>query len=100
MTFFLIFLGTPKKLHQFWQEENTIDPSTQFTMSHTKNDFGVDNCECEAENSIPFLDTQCTIKQGRIVTDLYRKPTDRNQYLLTSSCSPATVTENIPYVTV
>ena len=43
------------------------------------------------------MDTQCTIKQGRIVTDLYRKPTARNQYLLTSSCSPATGTENIPY---
>lgn len=36
---FLIFLGTPKKLHQFWQEENTIDPSIQFTMSHTKKRF-------------------------------------------------------------
>ena len=34
---------------------------------------------------------------GRIVTDLYRKETDRNQYLLTSSCHPAHVTENIPF---
>ena len=66
-------------------------------MSHTKTYFGVENCDCEAKDSIPFLDTQCTIKQGRIVTDLYRKPTARNQYLLTSSCSPATGTENIPY---
>ena len=31
------------------------------------------------------------------MTDLYRKETDRNQYLLTSSCHPAYVTENIPY---
>ena len=29
--------------------------------------------------------------------DLYRKETDRNQYLLTSSCHPAQVTQNIPY---
>ena len=29
--------------------------------------------------------------------DLHRKPTDRNQYLLTTSCYPATCVENIPY---
>ena len=29
--------------------------------------------------------------------DLYKKPTDRNQYLLPSSCHPKQVTKNIPY---
>ena len=29
--------------------------------------------------------------------DLYKKPTDRCQYLLTSSCHPAHVTDNIPF---
>ena len=31
------------------------------------------------------------------MTDLYRKETDRNQYLLPTSCHPAHVTSNIPY---
>ena len=31
------------------------------------------------------------------MTDLYRKDTDRNQYLLPSSCHPAHVTQNIPF---
>ena len=31
-----------------------------------------------------------------MIVDLYRKTTDRNQYLLTSSCHPAHVTNNIP----
>ena len=31
------------------------------------------------------------------MTDLYRKKTDRNQYLLTSSCHPAHTTQNIPF---
>ena len=48
-------------------------------------------------SKIPFLDTQCEIENGKIVVDLYRKPTDRNMYLLTSSCHPSTVCENIPY---
>ena len=28
---------------------------------------------------------------------MYRKPTDRNQYLLPTSCHPNSVTKNIPY---
>ena len=39
----------------------------------------------------------CSIKQNKIVTDLYRKETDRNQYLLTSSCHPVECTDNIPF---
>ena len=31
------------------------------------------------------------------MTDLYRKETDRNQYLLPSSCHPSHVTQNIPF---
>ena len=31
------------------------------------------------------------------ITDLYRKETDRNQYLLSSSCHPAHITDNIPF---
>ena len=94
---FLIFCGSPKKLHEFWQEINKIHPSIQFTMSHTSAKSNTENCECEVQETIQFLDTQCKIENGRIETDLYRKPTDRNQYLLTNSCSPATCIENIPF---
>ena len=54
-------------------------------------------CACCTGNSLPFLDTSCSIRDGKIIVDLHRKPTDRNQYLLPSSCHPAHVTKNIPF---
>ena len=98
---FMVFTGSTKKLHNFVNEINTIHPNIKFTMSHTtvqNVEQDVNNqCSCEKKTSIPYLDTSCSIKEGQIILDLHRKPTDRNQYLLTSSCHPATCVENIPY---
>jgi hypothetical protein len=47
--------------------------------------------------STTFLDTTITIKNGKITTDLYRKETDRIQYLLPNSCHPAHICKNVPY---
>ena len=54
-------------------------------------------CGCKTEEAVQFLDTSCKISDGRIITDLFRKETDRNQYLLPSSCHPSHVTDNIPF---
>ena len=43
------------------------------------------------------MDTAVTIKNGKLITDLYKKPTDRCQYLLPSSCHPAHIPQNIPF---
>ena len=96
---FKIFLGTTKELHRFLEQINKIHPNIKFTMSHTTpiSELKSNNCECQPQQSVQFLDTSCTIKEGRIIVDLYRKPTDRNQYLLTSSCHPTSQTENIPF---
>ena len=56
-----------------------------------------DRCSCPPQNSIPFLDVSLSIKDGKVSTDLYKKPTDRNQYLLTSSCHPNQTKLNIPF---
>ena len=68
-------------------------------MNHTfpENSENSVSCQCSNVQSLAFLDTSCSIISNQLVTDLYRKPTDRNQYLLTSSCHPAHVTNNIPY---
>ena len=97
---FMIFTGSLTKLHAFLSEINNIHPSIKFTMNHTmpENLESDENlCACEHSSSLAFLDTSCSLKNGKIVVDLFRKPTDRNQYLLTSSCHPAHVTSNIPF---
>ena len=70
-------------------------------MEHTKkasdNDEDDNNvCKCKPSDSIPFLDTRLSIREGKINSDLYRKPSDRVQYLLPSSCHPPHCTDNIP----
>ena len=47
--------------------------------------------------STTFLDTIITIKNGIIITDHYRKPTDKVQYLLPTSCHPKHIFSNIPF---
>ena len=44
-----------------------------------------------------ILDTSCQIENGQIVLDLYRKPTDRNLYLMLDSCHPPACQKKIPY---
>ena len=96
---FLIFQGTSKELHLFFDELNKIHPTIKFTMNHTSLLSETDEirCSCEQKEWIPFLDTKCSIENNKIETDLYRKETDRNQYLLTSSCHALTCLRNVPF---
>ena len=68
-------------------------------MKHTsiKNEPKEERCDCEETNFIPFLDISCTIQNGRIETDLYKKETDKYQYLLPSSCHSKQITKSIPF---
>ena len=94
----MIYTETIENLHLFLEELNLIHPTIKFTMNHTSPQNGnPGECNCTPSESLPFLDTSCTIKNKKVIVDLYRKPTDRNQYLLTSSCDPAHVTQNIPF---
>ena len=96
---FQIFVGSTKMLHKIFQDINNIHPNIKFTISHTliQNESEESRCSCIPQESIPFLDTSCKIENGKIILDLYKKPTDRNMYLLPSSCHPPHQTSNIPY---
>ena len=75
---FTIFIGSTKQLHKKWKVMNKIHPSVQFTMQHTtpETENVYDNCGCEKFHSISYIDTSCSIKEGKIILDLYREPTD------------------------
>ena len=96
---FKIFKGTKKELHNLFDEMNRIHPTLKFTINHTtpENKADCDKCDCENRKSIQFLDTSISIENGKIEVDLYTKETDRNQYLLPSSCHPKSTAKSIPF---
>ena len=96
---FLIWLGTTKRLHLFLKEINKIHPNIKFTMKHTssRGETDEDKCSCDTEDSIPFLDTSVKIQNGKLIVDLFKKATDRNQYLLTNSIHPPECFKSIPF---
>ena len=84
---YLIFwTGSEEQLLKFMTKLNSKHPTIKFTCSY--------NLE---ERSTNFLDLKITVTDDGIITDLYRKETDRIQYLLPSSCHPAHTFNNIPY---
>ena len=91
-----IFTGQSKTLHKILTEANNIHPSIKLSMNHTTINEP-DPCDCPKKDNIPFLDVSIYIQNQKICTDLYKKPTDRNLYLLPSSCHPSDCFKNIPF---
>ena len=98
---FIIWKGTIEELQLFLREIYSLHPTIKFTAENTspyKCDIvGPHDCFCHQTTSIPFLDTRVSIEGGKLITDLYKKPSDRCQYLLPSSCHPSHITKNILY---
>ena len=97
--YFSLFIGSTRELHKMIDEINLINPTIQLTLNHTSNinETPEERCNCQFQSAIPFLDTLVSLKEGKIEIDLYKKETDRNQYLLPSSCHNKTVTNSIPF---
>ena len=93
----MTFRGSTTLLHKFIDLINSINPAIQFTVQHnTLPGDESPECGCPALSRIPFLDCEVRLEQGKLITDLYRKKTDRNQYLMTSSCHPNHCFTSIP----
>ena len=50
-----------------------------------------------SQTSVNFLDVAVSLTGGKVITDLYVKPTDSHQYLHFSSCHPYHCKKGIPY---
>ena len=73
--------GDINELHHLLQN---VLPKIKFTMEHSSKE-------------LPFLDSLIKNINGQIITDIYHKPTDPQQYLHFKSHHPKNCIKSIPY---
>ena len=73
-----------ERLKIFVDYLNKIHPTIKFTSSHSL-------------INVPFLDIMMSLHNCIIETDLFTKPTDKHQHLLSSSCHPHHTKKAIPF---
>jgi len=66
---FFVWRGTKDELEEFVWHLNGVEFKIKFTLNHEENGF------------IAFLDVGITKKGGKLVTNVYRKPTHTQQYI-------------------
>lgn len=81
---FLIWCNTEETLAEFFQFFNLIDTDIKFSMTWSR-------------ENIKFLDTVVYIDGNRLKTDLFVKPTDKNNLLQFKSQHPKGMMESLPY---
>ena len=81
----MVWTDTRQELLLFEQEINQIHPSIKFTFKYSPKE-------------IDYLDTIVMItNEGKLTTRLFKKPTDRSNYLHNKSYHPNSLKKNIPY---
>lgn len=80
---FMIWQHSLEELLSFQTYLNGVHNTIKFTMEHSQSD-------------IAFLDTSVQIRDGKLCTTLYTKPTDAHNYLLYNSAHPPHCLQGIP----
>jgi hypothetical protein len=81
---FMIWTHGEESLQEFVTYLNSCVDSIKFTVE-------------SSETNVNFLDMKVKVKDQRIHTDLYSKPTDSHSYLLYDSAHPQRCKDSIPY---
>ena len=84
---FMIWTHGEEHLKTFICYLNSIHPSIKFTHEYSNS----------LHQTLPFLDVQVHLINSHIQTDLHTKPTDKQQYLLKTSCHPNHTKKVIPF---
>ena len=106
-----IWSGLESELFEFLTFINTFHSTIKFTASYRTHEHDVSvlwkNDKLVVKRvplgilrprSIDFLDTNLWINsEGKILTDLFVKDSDRVTYLMPQSCHPGHITRNIPF---
>ena len=82
---FMVWTGSEEELDEFLNYMNEAHATIKFTWTWSK-------------ESVNHLDVQVINTNDQIETDLYTKPTDKNQFLSYTSCHPQGCKQGIPYV--
>ena len=81
---FFVWKGTEEELKKFLDTINTLHPSIKFDYVYSK-------------SKSVFLDCNILIKDRRVKTSVYSKPTDRKAYVHQKSYHPKSTKESIAY---
>ena len=81
---FFIWTHGEKELKEFMRELNSFDTNIKFTYEYS-------------DKKVSFLGLQVDIVEGKLITSLFVKPTDRHQYLHYSSGHPERTKRSIIY---
>ena len=81
---FMIWTEGEETLNEFLTHCNNQNKHIQFEQTISK-------------NSIPCLDVSVIFENGKLTTDLYSKPTNKHQYLYSTSCHPKHIITSLPY---
>jgi len=81
---FMVWLGSESELRNFLNYINAAHETIKFTWNWSR-------------ERVNYLDVQVINNRGKIDTDLYTKPTDKHQYLFSTSCHPRGCKQSIPY---
>ena len=81
---FFIWTHSEEELKEFMRDLNSFDTNIKFTYGYS-------------DKRVSFLDLQVDIVQGKLITSLFVKPTDRHQHVHYSSDHPEHTKQSIIY---